>query len=127
VRNLPAQMPLPYRGARYIVPLLLYNGVMLSRLDTRIARKVKRRLLKITPVDRLLVYGSRARGEASPDSDLDLYIEGPVVTPELRRKISEITWEISLETGIIISALIYSEQLAGQPIIKAIEMDGIAV
>jgi predicted nucleotidyltransferase len=100
---------------------------MLSRLDTRIARKVKRRLLKITPVDRLLVYGSRARGEASPDSDLDLYIEGPVVTPELRRKISEITWEISLETGIIISALIYSEQLAGQPIIKAIEMDGIAV
>ncbi|MBE3118307.1 MAG: nucleotidyltransferase domain-containing protein [Candidatus Atribacteria bacterium] len=107
--------------------LLLYNVDMLSRVDARIARKVKHRLLKVTPVKRLMVYGSRARGDAASDSDLDLYIEGPVVTPDMRRKISEIAWEVSLETGSIISTLIYSKQLAGQPIIKAIETDGIAV
>jgi len=43
---------------------LLYNVVMLSRMDASIARKVKRRLLKVTPVNRLMVYGSRARGDA---------------------------------------------------------------
>ncbi|MGB8215241.1 MAG: nucleotidyltransferase domain-containing protein [Anaerolineales bacterium] len=79
------------------------------------------------PVNRLVVYGSRARGDAVPDSDLVLYIEGPAVTPEMRRKISEIAWEVSLETGIVISTLIYSKQLAGQPIIKAIETDGIVI
>ena len=100
---------------------------MLSRMDARIARKVKRRLLKVTPVERMIVYGSRARGEAGRDSDLDLYIEGPSVTPDMRRKISEIAWEVSLETGIVISTLIYSKQLAGQPIIKAIETDGVVV
>ena len=100
---------------------------MLSRMDARIARKVKRRLLKVTPVERLMVYGSRARGDATSDSDLDLYIEGPAVTPDMRRKISEIAWEVSLETGIVISTLIYSKQLVGQPIIKAIEMDGVVV
>ena len=107
--------------------LLLDNGIMHSNMDARIARKIKRRLLKVTPVKRLMVYGSRARGKAASDSDLELYIEGPVVTPELRRKISEIAWEVSLETGIVISTLIYSTHLAGQPILKAIETDGIVV
>jgi predicted nucleotidyltransferase len=105
----------------------MYNVIMLSRTDARIARKVKNRLLKVTPVERLIVYGSRARGEAASDSDLDLYIEGPAATPEIRRKISEIAWEVSLETGIVISTLIYSQRLAGQPIIKAIETDGIMI
>ena len=107
--------------------MLLYNIFMLSRMDARIARKVKRRLIKLTPVEQLIVYGSRARGDADPDSDLDLYIKGPDATPDMRRKISEIAWEVSLESGIVISTLIYSKQLIGQPIIKAIEMDGVAV
>jgi uncharacterized protein len=107
--------------------VLLYNIFMLSVMDARIARKVKRRLIKVTPVEELMVYGSRARGDATPDSDLDLYIKGPAATPEMRRKISEIAWEVSLETGIVISTLIYSKQLIGQPIIKAIEIEGVVV
>lgn len=101
---------------------------MLSTRDTRIARKVKRRLSEITNVKRLVVYGSRARGKATKYSDLDLYIElNANVNPALRRRIREIAWEVSLDSGVVISTLVASERLNGQPILKAIQAEGIPV
>ncbi len=59
---------------------------MLSARDARIARKVKRRLSEITNVKKLIVYGSRARGEAAKYSDLDLYIELNTGKPCVEKK-----------------------------------------
>lgn len=107
---------------------LLYNRYMLSARDARIALKVKRRLSEITDVKKLVVYGSRARGKATRYSDLDLYIElNTKVNPGLRRKIREIAWEISLDSGVVISTLVASDRLKGQPILKAIKAEGIPV
>ena len=106
----------------------MYNRDMLSRSDAQIARRVKRRLLAEIPLKRLVVYGSRARGNPAPYSDLDLYIElNSAVSRDLRRKIREIAWEISLDSGVVISTLVAGERLAGQPILKAIEREGIAI
>jgi predicted nucleotidyltransferase len=101
---------------------------MLSARDARIARKVKRRLSEITPVKRMVVYGSRARGNPTKYSDLDLYIElENNVNPALRKKIREVAWEVSLDSGVVITTLVASERLAGQPILKAIQAEGITV
>jgi predicted nucleotidyltransferase len=101
---------------------------MLSTKDARIARKVKRRLMEVTPIQRVVVYGSRARGEAAKYSDLDLYIEIPTaVDRPLRDKIREIAWEVSLDSGVVISTLVGGERLKGQPILKSIEKEGIAI
>ena len=101
---------------------------MLSTRDARIARKVKRRLSEITNVKKLVVYGSRARGKATKYSDLDLYIELDAnVNPALRRRIREIAWEVSLDSGIVISTLVASDRLRGQPILKTIQAEGISV
>lgn len=101
---------------------------MLSTRDARIARKVKRRLSEITNVKKMVVYGSRARGKATKYSDLDLYIElNANVNPALRRRIREIAWEVSLDSGIVISTLVASDRLKGQPILKAIQAEGIPV
>jgi predicted nucleotidyltransferase len=101
---------------------------MLSTRDARIARKVKSRLSEITPVKRLVVYGSRARGKPTRYSDLDLYIElRTKVNPALRRKIREVAWEVSLDSGVVITTLVGGERLKGQPILKAINTEGIAV
>jgi uncharacterized protein len=101
---------------------------MLSEKDARIARKVKRRLAEIAPVRRLVVYGSRARGNPTQYSDLDLYIElDAPLNLKLRNMIREIAWEISLDSGVVISTLVASDRLSGQPIVKAIETEGIAV
>ena len=102
---------------------------MLTLADSRLARQVKRRLRQLTPVNRLVVYGSRARGDATAASDLDLYIEVPDLTPGLRKKISEIAWEVSLEHEMVITTLVASEHhpLKPQPILRAIEIEGITV
>jgi predicted nucleotidyltransferase len=106
----------------------LYNSIMLSVRDARIARKVKRRLSEIAPVKRLVVYGSRARGKPAEYSDLDLYIElAAQVNPSLRRRIREIAWEVSLDSGVVVTTLVASDRLKGQPILKAIKAEGIAV
>ena len=101
---------------------------MLSVKDARVARKLRRRLWEIAHIRQLAVYGSRARGTPVKYSDLDLCIElEEKVNAALRRKICEITWEVGLDSGIVISTLMASERLKGQPILKAIKAEGIAV
>jgi hypothetical protein len=49
------------------------------------------------------------------------------LTSELRKRIREIAWEVGLEMDIVITTLVRQKSLAGQPILRAIELDGVAV
>ena len=99
--------------------------------DLRIAREFRRRLAAIAPVRDLRVFGSRARGDAAPGSDLDLFIELDEATPELRKQISEIAWEVGFERGRVISTLVATRDelergaMGANPLILSIEREGI--
>jgi len=91
----------------------MYNGNMakeqpmkLSPREYRIAHRPKRRLQEITPVNQIVVFGSHARGDANPDSDIDIYIELPEMDITLHSVIREIAWEISLDEGMLISTFV---------------------
>ena len=81
----------------------------------------------------LYLYGSQAHGDAHPDSDVDVFIELSELTPDLRRRISEIAWEVGFENGIVISTFAATTQsmtngpMAANPILKTIRSEGIVI
>ncbi|MGQ0815363.1 MAG: nucleotidyltransferase domain-containing protein [Gemmatimonadota bacterium] len=60
------------------------------------------------PEARIWAFGSRARGTAAADSDLDLLVVVPDATPEIRRAIRDIAWETGFARGLVLPTIILS-------------------
>ncbi len=106
---------------------------MLSIDDRQVAQTLKSRVRKIAPVRSVRVYGSRARGDAVPDSDLDVYIELERITPAMRQQISEIAWEIGFAEDIVISTFVVTRDqlenglMGASPIIANVMREGVSI
>ncbi len=91
----------------------------------------KERLERVTPVRDLRVFGSRARGDAEPDSDMDIFIELEICSPELREQISEIAWEVGFEMDRIISTIVTTRAdlehgaMGANPLVLNVEREGV--
>ena len=56
----------------------------------------------------LILFGSRARGNADPDSDLDVLVIVDDLSPELEDYISESAWEAGFKHGIILMPVVFT-------------------
>lgn len=104
---------------------------MLTQTDRRIAHEFQRRLAAVTPMLDLRVFGSRAKGEATADSDMDVFVVVEELTPELRRSIDEVAWEVGFELDCIISTIVATREqsengpMGASPLVLNIEREGV--
>ncbi len=94
--------------------------------------EIKRALVeRIGPDFRLILFGSRARGDAEPDSDVDLLVILPdaAYTFPTREAIYDIAGDLALEWDYVICPIILSESIAteraGFMVFGAVEREGV--
>ena len=85
------------------------------------------------PIVDFKIFGSRARGEAGDESDLDIFIEVEDITLKQRQKIREIAFDVGFEMDRIISTFVATRKqieegpLGANPIMFRIENEGIRI
>lgn len=82
---------------------------------------------------RMTVFGSRARGDAEPDSDMDVLIEvnlDHVSFPD-KRRLRRIATDVSITSGIIVSLLVVDQGILAErgdfSVFENVREEGIAV
>ncbi len=79
----------------------------------------------------ITLYGSRARGEAHEESDIDLFVVVRRDTPSLRQALADLAWRVQFEHDVVISDIIRSvDQLSRMqadrfPYYQNIEREGV--
>ena len=96
--------------------------------------EVKNCLLAEVSLNRMILFGSRARGDFTASSDVDIIIvvDGPV-TGETEDKISECVWQVGFDHGLVIVPVVFSRSewedgpMQHSLLAQAVSNDGITI
>ena len=76
-----------------------------------ILQEIKRRVLAVEPQAEVWLYGSRARGDYTDDSDWDLIVIVPrEIDYKQKKKISYPIYDLGMEIGELFSIFIYARE-----------------
>ncbi len=67
----------------------------------------------------LRLFGSKARGDSEPDSDVDIFVEVTERTPRIADQVIDIAFEIDLAYGIFISPRVVAKSILENPVWRA--------
>lgn len=100
--------------------------------EKNIAEKIKEKVKEKDPTAKIILYGSRARGNYNTDSDWDILIlvDKENVSLQLEQEYRHHLIDLELEIGEPISVTVHSEkkwksEYSVTPLYKSIEEDGV--
>lgn len=101
--------------------------------DLAVARRFKELVARKVPVRDIRVFGSRARGNAVQESDLDILVTVKDLDREIDRYISDCAWEAGFPEDIVIVPIVVDERdiedgpLGASPFIRNIRREGVSI
>lgn len=100
--------------------------------DKTILEKFRSLLSERVRVDKIILFGSRARGDADPDSDMDvLVILDEPITPGVREAVSDCAWEAGFDAGVVVASVLFTREEWEEgpeyysPLAEAVRSEGI--
>jgi len=104
----------------------------MDRVEKAILKRFKTLLSQRVKLDKIILFGSRARGDAARSSDMDLIvILDDLVDDETRDYVSDCAWEAGFEYGIVVVPFVFNKnEWDNGPeryslFVKAVEMEGV--
>jgi predicted nucleotidyltransferase len=91
--------------------------------DAALLARCRAAVQAVAPGASVILYGSRARGSATPESDYDLLVlvEGPL-TRQLEDLIGDKLYALELESDSVFSLLVYEKKIWDSPLYKAMPL-----
>ena len=84
----------------------MYLCIYMTKREN-ILRLVKSRIKEVDPDSRILLFGSRARGESRKDSDWDfLILSNRTVDRDFQNRIFDSLFEVELETDEVLTGIV---------------------
>ncbi len=105
----------------------------LSKTETEAILRLKKVLSERYCLLDFRIFGSKVRGAATPDSDIDIMIELEETNPAIESEIDDLVFETNLTFDCFITTIIFSKKelaegpLGESPIYKVIEKEGVRV
>jgi uncharacterized protein len=106
----------------------------MDAMDLEILNKLKSLLRKKVKLNQVLLFGSRAMGDADPDSDMDvLVVLDQPESPEVMDAVTDCAWEAGFDAGVVVVPIVvYRDQWENGPdraalLAIAVREEGVAI
>lgn len=83
---------------------------MMSKTDQRIFEEFSKRIRRSYPKARIWAFGSRARGDATWESDFDICIVLDRIDSKKDQLIRETAWKVGFENGCVITTVVFDKK-----------------
>ena len=105
----------------------------MNQKEKNIARRIRSGIGTIDPKAQVIIFGSRARGDAREGSDWDILIlTNYPVTTEIERSFRNNLFELEIETGEVFSTFVYEKHIWNTkhkvtPLYRNIKNEGVRI